>query len=601
MRERSVPSRRPPEGRSRLRFICTIGPATRDRARLHELRAAGMDIARINGAHGTLEDVRALVRFVRAEAPPGTEILLDLPGNKVRTDNIDEPIHLVTGTEFALPADRLTYPSLHALVRPGHRISASDGQIQLEVVRVEGTVIVTRVLAGGLLANRKGVNITGIHDTMPFDFERDINLLNIAIETGVDYVGLSFVRSVEHVRRIKAQLVGTDIRVVAKVETADAVDRLATILDEANVIMIDRGDLEAEVGRERIPLIQKWVIREARKAHVPVIVASQFLTTMLERPLPVMAEVSDIANAVLDSADILMLSEETAIGKYPVACIETMARIARVVEEERDRALDVFILAAGASTGFGSLTTNKHKCMLDVGGQTIIAHQIGNLRAAGLRDESITVVTGHNHQQIAHYLRGEGFGGHFVYNPWYATTNMLVSLWLARPRDRGFLVVYGDIIFDRQILVDLLAARGDIVLAVDQRPDLDPEDEKVVVHRGRVVRASKDIEPEAAFGEFIGLMKVSTAAAAALVYQELEAVVQEGDHMAFVTRALERLASRGVPIHICHTQDRPWGDNDCLADLTRSRETIFPRILEAHRRAADAVPEPPRSRPAGRR
>ncbi len=562
---------------SPTRFICTIGPATLTREALVRLAECGMNIARVNGSHGSIEDVRAMVAFLRHHLPEGVEILLDLPGNKIRTDNIKEPIDLVEGATFVIPCDKVTYRPLYTRVRAGDRISAADGAIQLEVLGVQGTDIHTKVLVGGLLRNRKGMNIRGIHDAIPFDFERDISLMNLALDLGVDFVGLSFVRSAEHVKRIKAQLVGSKVRTVAKVETAEAVEDLQLILDHADMIMIDRGDLEAEIGRENVPLVAKTVIIEARKMGVPVIVASQFMTSMLEKPIPFMAEVSDIANTVLDGADVLMLSEETAVGKYPYDCIATMRRIARTVEERREARHKVVILAAGNSNGFGSLTSHKHKCMLDVGGTTIIAHQIENLRRNGIRDADVTVVTGHNHAQIEAYLRLEGFKGSFVYNPWYTTSNMMVSTWLSK-LSGNTIILYGDIIFDSTILTDVLTTPGDLVLAVDAQSDMTPEDEKVVIRDGRVVAVNKEIEPKDGGGEFIGLMKVSDAGAAALM-NEMDRLVKAGSLMAFLAEALEGLARRGAPLVPCYTEGRPWADNDGLADLEHSREKVYPKIL----------------------
>lgn len=576
-----------PTRRGRTRFICTIGPPVLNRESLAKLREAGMDIARVNGAHGSLQDVADMVRFLRENLPAGVEILLDLPGNKIRTDGIVEPIDLKEGAEFVIPPNRVTYRPLYTLVKPGYRISAADGAIQLDVVEVRGQDIVTRVVVGGLLRNRKGMNIRGIHDAMPFDFERDISLLNVAIDLKVDYVGLSFVRSAEHVRRIKAQLVGTNVRAVAKVETAEAVELLHVILAAADMIMLDRGDLEAEIGRENVPLAQKRVIAGAREAGVPVIVASQFMTSMMDKPVPFMAEVSDVANAVLDRADVLMLSEETAVGKYPYDCIGTMRRISETIERRQDSEYGAVILAAGPSTGFGSLTTNKHKCMLDVGGSTIVSHQLENLRACGIRDENVTVVTGHNHAQIEAYLRGEGFGGRFAFNPWYATTNMLVSTWLAR-LEQNVVLLYGDIIFDRGILADVLATPGDAVLAVDADSEMTPEDEKVRIDGGRVVQASKELDPRECGGEFIGLARFG-ARAARLLQQEMDAAVKHGRLMAFLTEAIEKLPARGVPLVASLTEGRPWADNDGLADLEHSREKIYPRILAARRAQANVV------------
>ena len=571
----------------KTRFICTIGPKTVDRDSLHKLHACGMNIARVNGAHGSLEDVKSMILRLKADLPEGVEILLDLPGNKIRTDNILEPIQLVAGAAFVLKPENLTYRPLYKSLKPGDVISAADGSIRLDVKRIEGEDIHTIVQVGGKLATRKGVNVRGIHGDIPFDFERDIALLNIAIETKIDYIGLSFVRKVEHVRRMRAQLVATKIKTLAKVETAEAVEHVDQILADADLIMIDRGDLEAEIGKENVPLTQKMVLKKARALGVDVVIASQFLTSMLTKPLPFMAEVSDVANAVVDGASILMLSEETAIGDYPFDCIGTMKTIASTVENALARRHEAVILSAGPSTGFGSLTTNKHKCMLDVGGATIIEHQIENLMLAGVTSQDICVVDGHNHRQIEHYLRAEGFRGTFVYNPWFQATNLATSFWLARRFDSNLAIIYGDVIFEPSILDDLLAADGDIVLACERRTDVDFEDEKIVLQGDLVKKVSKDVPLEEAHGEFIGLIK-ATKAGAALLWKEIDQLVREGDLMAFITLAIERLADRGTPIRTVFTNGRAWADNDTLADLERSREKVYPRIREARSARAAA-------------
>lgn len=570
------------------RFICTIGPKTLDKKWLDSLHEAGMCIARVNGAHGSLDDVRNMILSLKEDLPEGVEILLDLPGNKIRTDNIEEPIPLKTGETFVIKPEQLTYRPLYQILKVGHGISAADGTIQLEVTKIDGEDIVTRVLVGGDLANRKGINVRGIHEDIPFDFERDIKLLNIAMETGIHYVGLSFVRKGEHVRRMQAQLLDTGIRVVAKVETAEAVQKLDSILDDADIIMIDRGDLEAEIDKENVPLTQKTVIKRANERDVPVIVASQFLLSMMDKPLPHMSEVSDIANAVLDGANILMLSEETAIGEYPVECIATMSRIARTVEERISRQIGATILIAGPSTGFGSLTTNKHKSMLDVGGTTIIAHQLKNMMLSGIESEDVTMVTGFAHKQVSHYLRAEGFEGKFSFNPWYQTTNMATSLWLSGLPERTQILCYGDIIFEPSILDDLVATEGDIVLVVDRRGDFDAEDEKVVLENDLVVQASKDISNDETHGEFIGLAKL-TPRGARILWDELDETVRQNDMMAFLSEVLGRIAAKGTPINVCYTQGRAWNDNDTLDDLSRSRESVYPRIREARSTTSDTT------------
>ena len=540
-----------------------------------------MNIARVNGAHGSLDDVRDMILRLKRDLPQGVEILLDLPGNKIRTDNIAEPIPLKPGEEFVLKPDNLTYRPLYKSLKQGDMISAADGTIRLEVLDIDGEDIRTRVLVGGKLATRKGVNVRGIHANIPFDFERDIALLGIAIETKIDLVGLSFVRKVEHVRRIRAELVGTGIKTLAKIETSEALEHIDQILAESDLVMLDRGDLEADIGREQVPLTQKLLLRRAQALGVPVVVASQFLTSMMTKPLPFMAEVSDIANAVLDGASILMLSEETAVGDYPFDCIGTMKSIAVAIETRLAGEHEAVILAAGPSKGFGALTANKHKCMLDVGGTTIIAHQIENLKRAGIPSRSICVVTGYHYRQIEHYLRSEGYDGSFAFNPWYQTTNIATGLWLTKKSSSNQVVLASDLIFDPRILQDLLIAEGDVVLAVERRASFDAEDEKVVLKDDRVLRASKDLPLAEAHGEFIGLAKLTRAGAHRL-WDEIDELVRGGNMMAYLTEAFERMAAKGVPIRAVFTDGRAWSDNDNLKDLQVSRETVYPRIRDAN-------------------
>jgi pyruvate kinase/choline kinase len=571
------------QGESSLDFIGTIGPKVANPKTLHALSAAGMKIARINGSHGSLDDVRHLIRTVRSHLGQATSILLDLPGNKIRTNNLSTPVALRAGETFVLKPENLTFRALHSKLGPGDRISAADGAIQLVVTGIKDTDIVTEVLVGGELANRKGINIRGIHGTIPFDFERDIALIDIAIEESVDLLGLSFVRSSEQVRRIKAQLIATGIRVVAKIETAEAVQDLDLVLAEAHMIMVDRGDLEADVGRENVPLITRRILKRANEVGIPAIVASQFLCSMLDKALPFMAEVSDISHTVLDGADILMLSEETAIGQYPELAMATLVRTAKAARSSMSNDYQALILAAGDSKGFGGLTTNKHKCMLDVGGTTIIQHQLDNLRRAGIEDDRVLVVTGHNHRQVEAYLRGEGFRGSFVYNPWYTSTNILTSIWMARPAGPTILL-YGDIIFEPSILTDLLACKGDVVLAVDEASPKTPEDEKISIRDGLIYRGSKDLDPSDADGEFIGLAKL-TAKGTQLLMTEMESVVRSGHLMEFLTVTFETLHRKGLSIRPCYLSGRAWNDNDTLTDLERSRDDVYAKILKAAKKS----------------
>src|SRR5262245_25209591 len=245
---------------------------------------------------------------------------------------------------------------------------------------------------------------------------------------------------------------------------------------------------------------------------------------MMTKPLPFMAEVSDVANAVLDGASILMLSEETAVGDYPFDCIATMRSVAEAIEGRMAGEHEAVILAAGPSKGFGSLTANKHKCMLDVGGTTIIGHQVENLGLAGIPSRSVCVVTGHHHRQIEHYLRSEGYEGTFAFNPWYQTTSLAAELWLTKKSESNLVILASDVIFDPTILHDLLAAEGDIVLAVERRANFAEDDDKVTLAEDRVVRTAKDLPVDQAHGEFIGLAKLSRTGARRL-WDEIDGLI----------------------------------------------------------------------------
>jgi choline kinase len=257
-----------------------------------------------------------------------------------------------------------------------------------------------------------------------------------------------------------------------------------------------------------------------------------------------------------------------------------MQSVAEAIEKRLASEHEAVILAAGPSKGFGALTANKHKCMLDVGGTTIIGHQIENLKNAGIPSRSICVVTGHHHRQIEHYLRAEGYDGTFAFNPWYETTNIATGLWLTKKSESSLVILSSDVIFDPTILEDLLAAEGDIVLAVERRTTFDAEDEKVVLKDDQVLRASKGMPVAEAHGEFIGLAKLTRTGAQRL-WEEIDGLIRAGNMTAYLTEAFERLYARGLPIRAVFTQGRAWSDNDNLNDLQTSREVVYPRIRDA--------------------
>ncbi len=337
---------------NKTRIVATIGPASQSVTVLERLLAAGMDVARLNFSHGDFDGHRRVIANLReASAKTGRRvaILADLPGPKMRIGEFAvEPVHLRTGDRFTLttdpvPGDRdrvsVGFERLPDVVRPGDRLHLNDGFVQLEVVAVDGRDVACRVTAGGELRSRKGLNLPGIDLGIRAFTARDREALAFALEHGVDAVSQSFVEDagdIEDVRAAAREL-GHDPFVIAKIERSRALDRLDAILDAADAVMIARGDLGVEVPIERIALVQKDIVQRANRRAKPVITATQMLESMTTHRLPTRAEATDVANAILDGTDAVMLSAESATGAYPVEAVEMLARIAATVEPARRR------------------------------------------------------------------------------------------------------------------------------------------------------------------------------------------------------------------------------------------------------------------------
>ncbi|HEY6877818.1 MAG TPA: pyruvate kinase, partial [Polyangiales bacterium] len=329
----------------RTKIVCTLGPASNTPERIRALVDAGMDCARLNFSHGEHKDhafVAKTLREVAARAGRPLAILADLSGPKMRIGRFPGgPIELVNGRPFVLttrdvPGDQnivsVTYKPLPRDVRKGEAILLDDGLLQLRVERVDGEDVHTVVEVGGTLSNNKGLNMPGSILSAPALTEKDkIDAAFAVHEVKVDYLALSFVRTPEDVR--EAQQLAKGIPVIAKIEKPEAVNNLDAILDVAEGAMVARGDLGVEVGSERVPVVQKRIIREVNRRGKLVITATQMLDSMMRNPRPTRAEAADVANAVLDGTDAVMLSAETAAGKYPVETVETMAQIC--VEAEK--------------------------------------------------------------------------------------------------------------------------------------------------------------------------------------------------------------------------------------------------------------------------
>ncbi|MFT4922250.1 MAG: pyruvate kinase [Haloarculaceae archaeon] len=334
----------------RAKVVCTLGPASDDTETIAGLVEAGMSVARLNASHGTTEDRAALVeriRDVRDRLETPVAAMLDIPGPEIRTAPLSDPVHVETGGEYRLvegetvDGDVIGVSTSLSAVDPGDRVLLDDGRIEATVDRVEGEDVLVTVGSGGTLGGRKGVNVPGVDLGLEVVDESDREELRLAAEKDLDYVAASFVGSAADVYAVNDVLESFDaaeIPVVVKIERAEAVDNLEGILEAADGVMVARGDLGVECPLEQVPLIQKRIIREAQHAGIPVITATEMLDSMIESRRPTRAEASDVANAVLDGTDAVMLSGETAIGDHPVRVVETMDRIIRDVEESEESA-----------------------------------------------------------------------------------------------------------------------------------------------------------------------------------------------------------------------------------------------------------------------
>ena len=334
----------------RVKLVCTLGPATETADRVRALVEAGCDVFRVNFSHGGPEDHTARVRIVRdacADLGRDLAVMADLPGPKIRLGDLsEEPLELSAGSRFVLRADggpgdaggaSTSYPGLAGDVEPGERVLLADGAVELIVRGVEGEDVVTEVVRAGSVRARAGVNVPAERLGLPAITDRDREGLALALELEVDLVAQSFVRSAADVARLRALMGERTIPIVAKIETRPAVDEIDKVLEQADAVMVARGDLGVELPMAEIPILQKELLLAARTAARPAIVATQMLESMIHAPRPTRAEASDVANAVLDGADAIMLSGETAIGEYPVEAATAAARIAEVAEERGAR------------------------------------------------------------------------------------------------------------------------------------------------------------------------------------------------------------------------------------------------------------------------
>ncbi len=343
-----------PEQVRRAKIVATLGPSCSTEPVFRELVRAGLDVARLNFSHGTHEQKAELIRMVRKVAREEGKpicILADLQGPKIRTGKLEghKPVLLIAGNRLRITPREIagtaalvgtTFTTLAENLEPGSRILLSDGLIELRVDAVEGGDVICEIINGGMLGENKGINLPGIAVNVPSLTEKDEEDLIFAIGEMVDTIAVSFVRTAADVRHVKNRLaaLNSDAWLIAKLEKPQAIEHLDSILEVADGIMVARGDLGVEVPPEKVPAIQKHIIRRAAEFRKPVITATQMLESMIENPRPTRAEVSDVANAIHDGSDSVMLSAETAAGKYPVQSVAMMSKI--VVETEYQMRID---------------------------------------------------------------------------------------------------------------------------------------------------------------------------------------------------------------------------------------------------------------------
>lgn len=390
----------------RTKIVCTMGPNTNVESMMRKLVQAGMDVARFNFSHGSHEEHKTrmdILKKIRAEEKIPVAILLDTKGPEIRTGVLEDgkKVKLEEGQVFTLTTEQVvgnservsqTYENLTKDLKPGNTILIDDGLIQLTVEEITEKDVICRVVNGGELGEKKGVNLPNVCVNLPSITEQDKSDILFGIEQGVDFIAASFVRNAKAIEEIRELLVnngGAHIDIIAKVENAEGVDNIDEIIRAADGVMVARGDLGVEIPAHEVPHIQKEIILKCNQNYKPVITATQMLDSMIRNPRPTRAEVTDVANAIYDGTDAIMLSGETAAGKYPEEALKTMVQIAETTEAHVDyaRHLDYNALKGdkNVSSAVGSAAVNtavnlKAACIVapTISGQT--ACMISNFR-----------------------------------------------------------------------------------------------------------------------------------------------------------------------------------------------------------------------------
>jgi pyruvate kinase len=387
----------------RTKIIGTIGPASGDPETIKKLITAGMDAARVNFSHGTYESHQALidaVKKVRDELNAPIPLILDTKGPEIRLGKFaNEPIVINEGGRFTITTEDIqgdetrvsvTYKGFAEDLKPGDRVLADDGLIELKVIEISGNDVICEALNSGELSSNKGVNLPGVFVNLPSMIEKDIKDVEFGVKNGFDYIAASFIRSAADVIKMRECVEkhgGQDVKIIAKIENADGVKNIDEILEVADGVMVARGDLGVEMPPEEVPLIQKQIIYKANELGKLVVTATQMLESMISNPRPTRAEANDVANAIFDGSDVIMLSGETAKGKYPAESVGMMARIAERAENskrlEMEKRRSIFKTNITNAVAYAACATARDleaSCVLAVTNSGITPRMISKFR-----------------------------------------------------------------------------------------------------------------------------------------------------------------------------------------------------------------------------
>lgn len=314
------------------RYILTVGPSLGNKIQINEIHQDDF-IYRINGAHGSLEDIENTIINIRNQNNTA-KILIDLPGNKIRTASIDKPIQVFKEQDFILKTTQFNFKEFYKLIQPGMKVYANDSVFLFIVKSVDNEKIVFTSKSDGFLLNNKGMHVRNLHQNIPFLFEKDKELIKLCNEFEIDYIGASFVRKAQDIKELKQNL-NLNTKIISKIETLEAVENLYEILQEVEYILVDRGDLSTEIGIEKIPRFQNYIIQKANHNGVKVFLATQILKNMEEKPIPTIAEIDDLYNISKSGVYGIQLSEETAVGKYVQECVKILGLMKNEINYEK--------------------------------------------------------------------------------------------------------------------------------------------------------------------------------------------------------------------------------------------------------------------------